>query len=106
MYLPVMVWVGIKVARLNLPGVTCKLGGVIGPLVHLAGCLDQMEGQHGQGMALGCFSKAKDVKLPVVLSILQSPGHARVLDSTHPELCTELLQQYSWRAIPTAGLQQ
>ena len=68
---PVVVGVFSRVAALNLLQELAQLA-----LIHLevadeTGLLVQVEGEHGQGGAWGCLSKCKDVKLPVVLSILQ-----------------------------------
>ena len=66
-----MVGVVSLVAALNLLQEVAQLELVQLEVPDQARPLVQVEGEHGQRGAGGGFSKCKDVKLPVVLSILQ-----------------------------------
>ncbi len=68
---PVVVGVFSRIAALNLLQEVAQLALIQLEVPDKIGLLVQVEGEHGQRGAWGRLSKCKDVKLPVVLSILQ-----------------------------------
>ncbi len=68
---PVVVGVVSRIAALNLLQELAELALIQLEVANETGLLVQVEGEHGQGGARSCLSKCKDVKLPVVPSILQ-----------------------------------
>ena len=67
----VVVWVGSAVPTLDLLQEVDELGLVQVEVPDEPSLLVQVETQQGQALALALLSKAKDVKLPVIVCILQ-----------------------------------
>lgn len=92
---PVVVGVAAVIASLNPLQIVAQL-----VLVHLivlgqASLLVEVEAQHGEGLAGASLSKAKHVKLPVVLGILRSTQGSEL--SADPA-CTDSVG-YMWYTL-------
>lgn len=69
---PVMIGIGRIIACFDLLQEVFQLDFIHVRVSDQASLVKQVKGEHGQSAALGGVSKAKDVKGPVVLSILQT----------------------------------
>ena len=68
----VVIGVARLVASLHPLQVAAQLGFIMVPLLNHASLLEVVEGEKGQSDPWGGFSKAKDVKLPVIVCLLRT----------------------------------